>query len=87
MQATKPDIPSLTLDSYPSLMRSTNGAICEKLNKKAMTENYAVEALNEEFHSKDLDNKRSLRGNQLLPSILGEVNTITGARKISRNVY
>ena len=44
-----------------------------------MTENYAVGALDKGSHSKTPDNKHSSRGNQLLPSIRGEVNTIMGA--------
>ena len=62
-------------------MTSTDDIVCGKLNKEAMIENYAIKALNEESHSKALDNKRSSRGNQLIPSILGEVNTIIGATK------
>ena len=46
-----------------------------------MTENYAVGALNKGSHSKTPDNKHSSRGNQLLPSIQREVNTITGVTK------
>ena len=70
---------SPTPSSPLSKLISTNGAICGKLNKEAMTKNYVVRALDEGSHLKVPDNKHFSRGNQLLSSIQGEVNAITGA--------
>ena len=80
-QTTKLGIPSPTLDSYLSIMTSTNDIVYGKLNKKAMTKNYTIRTLNKEFHLKAPDNKHFSRENQLLPSILREINPITGATK------